>query len=185
MRTVTEPPFETRNDLPSSVRAQGIALLNHRLADAIDLDSQSKQAHWNVKGPQFIALHELFDGLHAAFEGYVDLLAERVVQLGGIAAGTIRMVARRSELDEYPSSIAAGPEHLNALGAALAQFGRHMREAIGHAAGWGDQDTADICTEISRGVDKWLWMVEAHGQGAPSAAAPVGSDGGPAVQASS
>src|SRR5256885_10574067 len=108
-------PYETRTDLPERVRAQVIELLNQRLADAIDLETQTKQAHWNVKGPHFIALHKLFDELHDGVEGYVDTLAERVVQLGGIAEGTARVVAKRSELEEYPNGIAGGAEHVTAL----------------------------------------------------------------------
>jgi starvation-inducible DNA-binding protein len=157
-------PFETSNDLPERVRVKVIDLLNQRLADAIDLGTQAKQAHWNVKGPHFIALHKLFDEIHAAVEEYVDTLAERVVQVGGIAEGTARMVAERSELSEYPLAIAGGAEHVNALAAALATFGSHMRRGIDETGDWGDQDSADICTEISRAVDKWLWMVEAHVQ---------------------
>jgi starvation-inducible DNA-binding protein len=161
---VAELPFVSSNDLPERVRSQVIDLLNQRLADAIDLQTQAKQAHWNVKGPHFIALHKLFDEVHGAVEEYVDILAERVVQLGGIAGGTARIVADRSELPEYPNAVAGGAEHVNALGAALAEFGGTVRRAIGETAGWGDQVSADICTEISRGVDKWLWFVEAHVQ---------------------
>lgn len=157
-------PYETSNDLPEGVRARVIGLLNQRLADAIDLATQTKQAHWNVKGPHFIALHKLFDEIHGAVEDYVDLLAERAVQVGGIAAGTARMVAERSQLPEYPHDIADGAAHVNALARALAEFGRHVRRAIAETGEWGDQDTADICTEISRGVDQWLWFVEAHAQ---------------------
>src|SRR6058998_1707902 len=122
--------YETLNDLPESARAQVIDLLNERLADAIDLQTQAKQAHWNVKGPQFIALHKLFDEVHDAVEEYVDLLAERVVQLGGIAEGTVRMVAERTELTDYPRQIVDGAEHVNALAGALAEFGTRIRRAI-------------------------------------------------------
>ena len=169
---MAELPYDTSNDLPERVREQVIDLLNQRLADAIDLGTQTKQAHWNVKGPHFIALHKLFDEIHHAVEDYVDLLAERVVQLGGIAVGTARMVAERSELSEYPNAIAGGSEHVTALASALAEFGGHVRRAITETGDWGDQGSADICTEISRGVDKWLWFTEAHvqsrGMGAPA-----------------
>jgi len=161
---MTALPFETSNDLPEKDRAQVADLLNARLADAIDLSAQTKQAHWNVKGPQFIALHKLFDEIHDAVQEYVDLLAERVVQLGGIAEGTVRIVAERSELTEYPRTIADGPEHVNALAGALAEFGARVRRAIDQTSDLGDQGSADICTEISRGIDKWLWFVEAHVQ---------------------
>jgi starvation-inducible DNA-binding protein len=162
-------PHETSNDLPADVRTQVVELLNERLADGIDLATQTKQAHWNVKGSQFIALHKLFDEIHAAADEYVDLLAERVVQLGGIAEGTVRIVAERSELTDYPRAIADGPEHVGALAGALAEFGMRMRRAIDETDELGDRGSSDICTEISRGIDKWLWFVEAHAQ-APSPA---------------
>jgi starvation-inducible DNA-binding protein len=162
--TTTEPVFNTRNDLPKSDRAQVAELLNRRLADALDLQSQCKQAHWNVKGPQFIALHKLFDDVYADVTEYADLLAERIVQLGGVARGTVRNVAEASELEEYPANIAAGEEHVKSLSAALAAFGSRMRTAIDETDELDDAATADICTEITRGADKWLWFIEAHGQ---------------------
>jgi starvation-inducible DNA-binding protein len=159
-----EKLFATQNDLSESIRNQVGELLNRRLADAIDLQTQCKQAHWNVKGPNFIALHKLFDEIHTSVEEYVDELAERVVQLGGIAVGTARAIADRSQLDEYPVAITAGEDHVKALSAALASFGSRIRFAIQETTDLGDADSADICTEISRGVDKWLWFVEAHSQ---------------------
>ena len=155
---------DTSNDLPKDIRGQVVELLNQRLADAIDLGTQTKQAHWNVKGAQFIALHKLFDEIAEAVEEYVDLLAERVVQLGGIAEGTVRVVAERSELTDYPRTIADGPEHVEALAGALAEFGTRIRRAIDETDELGDRDSADICTEISRATDKWLWFVEAHSE---------------------
>jgi starvation-inducible DNA-binding protein len=154
--------YTTKNDLPEAARAELIDLLNARLADAIDLQTQMKQAHWNVKGPHFIALHELFDKINEEVEDYVDLIAERAVQLGGIANGTARQVAARSTLAEYPDSIADGPRHVEAVAEALAAFGRSVRTAIVIADDLGDADGADIFTEVSRGTDKWLWFVEAH-----------------------
>ena len=139
-----------------------VELLNARLADCIDLQTQTKQAHWNVKGPNFIALHELFDKVNEAVEDYVDDIAERAVQLGGVAEGTARMVAKRSSLAEYPTSAVDGRSHVDALSSALAAFGKAARKAIGEANDLGDLDTADVFTEISRGIDKWLWFVEAH-----------------------
>jgi len=161
---MTSITYETGNDLPEGTRAQVADLLNERLADAIDLASQAKQAHWNVKGPQFIALHKLFDEIHAAANEYVDLLAERVVQVGGIAEGTVRVVAERTALTDYPRTIADGAEHANAFAGALAEFGARIRKAIDETDKLGDKGSADICTEISRGIDKWLWFVEAHVQ---------------------
>jgi starvation-inducible DNA-binding protein len=116
----------------------------------------------NVKGLNFIALHELFDGINEDVEDYVDDIAERAVQLGGVAEGTARMVAKRSSLREYPANAVDGHSHADALSAALAAFGAAARKAIDQANGLGDLDTTDVFTEISRGIDKWLWMVEAH-----------------------
>ena len=157
--------FATKNDLPADARARLANLLNGRLADCIDLQTQCKQAHWNVKGPSFIGLHKLFDDINSDVEEYVDLLAERVVQLGGIAEGTARCAAERSTLGEYPIDISDGDQHVEALSSALAAFGHVCRRGIDEADRLGDADTTDILTEISRGVDKWLWFVEAHQQG--------------------
>ena len=156
--------YETDNEIPKSARVELHALLNLRLADAIDLQLQMKQAHWNVKGPNFIGLHELFDRVNAAVSGYVDLIAERIVQLGGVAEGTVRVAAARSRLVEYPLAIAAGTTHAEAVATALATFAHEIRTTIDEADELDDADTADICTEISRGVDKWLWFIEAHYQ---------------------
>jgi starvation-inducible DNA-binding protein len=153
--------FKTKNDLPEGVRTKVVQLLNERLADCIDLQTQTKQAHWNVKGPNFIALHELFDKINEDVEDYVDEIAERAVQLGGVAEGTARIVARRSSLAEYPAAV-DGRSHVEALSSALATFGQSARKAIDDANTLGDLDTADIFTEVSRGIDKWLWFVEAH-----------------------
>jgi starvation-inducible DNA-binding protein len=154
--------YPTKNDLPEASRINAIGLLNQRLADCIDLQTQCKQAHWNVKGPSFIALHKLFDEVNEDVEEYVDLLAERVVQLGGIAEGTARSVAGRSTLRDYPLNLSSGKEHVEALSDALAQFGRTARIGIEEMNELEDADSADILTEISRGTDKWLWFVEAH-----------------------
>jgi starvation-inducible DNA-binding protein len=159
---MTPQIVNTKNDLSGSLRAKVVELLNARLADAIDLQTQSKQAHWNVKGPNFIALHELFDKINEEVEDYVDEIAERAVQLGGVAEGTARMVANRSSLSEYPAKTVDGRSHAEALSSALAAFGKSVRKAINDANDLGDLDTADLFTEVSRGIDKWLWFVEAH-----------------------
>jgi starvation-inducible DNA-binding protein len=163
--TVSAPAYPTKNDLPEAIRVEVISLLNQRLAVCIDLQLQCKQAHWNVKGPTFIALHELFDKIDEDVETYSDLLAERVVQLGGIAEGTVGIVASRSTLADYPLAIRTGAEHVSALSDALAQFGRTARIGIEEMNELEDAGSADILTEISRGIDKWLWFVEAHQQG--------------------
>jgi len=157
--------YPTKNNLPEPARRKCIELCNARLADAIDLQTQCKYAHWNVKGPHFIALHELFDKINEDVEDYVDLIAERAVQLGGTADGTARMIVRRSRLPEYETVNADGRDHVQALSVILAAFGAFVRRAIDESNEVNDADTADIFTEISRGADKWLWMVEAHLEG--------------------
>jgi len=154
----------TKNDLPQKTRAKVIAVLSDRLADATDLMLQGKQAHWNVKGPNFIALHELFDKVVESAEEWVDLTAERIVQLGGQAEGTVQATAARTTLAPYPLSIVSGADHVEALSSSLAAYGKKVRSAIEKTDKLGDKDSSDIFTEISRDVDKYLWFVEAHNQ---------------------
>lgn len=156
----------TKNDIPEPTRAEVVGLLNQRLADCIDLQSQCKQAHWNVKGPSFIALHKLFDDVATDVTEYSDLIAERVVQLGGIAEGTVGAVAKRTSLIDYPIAALDSAAHVAALSDALSQFGRTVRLGIEEMNDLEDSGSADLLTEVSRGVDKWLWFVEAHLQGA-------------------
>jgi starvation-inducible DNA-binding protein len=156
--------YKTGNDISQSQRLELNAIMNQRLASAVDLQMQMKQAHWNVKGPNFIGLHELFDKIAEATESYVDLIAERIVQLGGIAEGTVRVSAARSQLDEYPLAVAEGTSHISGVVTALSTFGHEARGTIAEADDLDDADTADLFTEISRGIDKWLWFVEAHTQ---------------------
>jgi starvation-inducible DNA-binding protein len=151
----------TRNDLPDNARKSMIALLNARLIDAIDLRLAVKQAHWNVKGPNFIALHELFDQIQARVDGFVDDVAERSVALGGVVAGTAQAVAKGAKL-AYPTEITNETEHLKALAEHIAAFGKLARAAIDTADEAGDKDTADLFTGVSRQMDKDLWLVEAH-----------------------
>ena len=154
--------YNTRIDLPAKQRSQLETLLNARLADALDLGSASKQAHWNVKGANFIALHELFDQVHSDVEQHVDVLAERITALGGTALGTLQAAAQASSLAPYPLNISDGVEHLEALADRLADFGSKVRAAIELAAQLGDADTADLFTGVSRATDKQLWFLEAH-----------------------
>src|SRR5471030_160245 len=165
---IAEAPkmYETENDISKERRSEWNALTNQRLASALDLQSQMKQAHWNVKGPSFIGLHELFDKVDEAVEDYVDKIAERIVQLGGIAEGTVRVAASRTRLPEYPLQIAEGMAHVEAVARALSTFGAEARTTIDEANALDDADTADLFTEVSRGIDKWLWFVEAHSQAA-------------------
>lgn len=154
--------LDTHNDLSADTREQMIALLNQELADMSDLYSHTKQAHWNVKGEQFIALHELFDKLAASLTDYVDDIAERAVQLGGTAMGTNRMSAAETRLKEYPSAVMDSMAHVKALVERYAMVAASTRTAIDTADKAEDMDTADLMTEISRGMDKWLWFLEAH-----------------------
>jgi len=153
---------KTRIDLPEKARRKLVVLLNARLADAIDLSLTAKHAHWNVKGPRFIALHELFDAVHAALDAPVDEIAERITALGGTADGTVALVSRRTALDPYPAGITGGLEHVEALATAVAAFGANLRKAIGQADKLGDEGTADLLTGVSREMDKQLWLLEAH-----------------------
>jgi starvation-inducible DNA-binding protein len=159
----TTKRHRTKNDIPEKDRARVIELLNARLADTIDLYMQVKQAHWNVKGPQFIALHELFDKVAESVEGGIDDMAERAVALGGTAFGTLQSVSSASQLAPYPTGISAGDDHVEAVSSALAACGASIREAI-DTADEIDADTADLFTGISRELDKMLWFVEAHQQ---------------------
>lgn len=164
--------FNSKIDLSKDVRARMIELLNASLVDAIDLNLQAKQAHWNVKGPHFLMLHEFFDRLYEETGGYVDMLAERATALGGVADGRVGHVAENTRLPAYSKQIKEGLAHLDALATAFAAFGKEVRSAIDAADESGDAITADLFTEIGRGVDKQLWFIEAHlqgGQPAPSA----------------
>ncbi|PYV62552.1 MAG: DNA starvation/stationary phase protection protein Dps [Acidobacteria bacterium] len=154
----------TQNALREPIRRAMIDLLNQQLADVLDLGLQAKQAHWNVKGPHFIGLHELFDKVAEELEEFTDDMAERAVELGGVALGTIQIVSKKSGLSAYPLNLTSGQKHVAALSGALEKFGTTTRAAIDSAAKAGDADTADLFTEVSRGVDKLLWMVEAHVQ---------------------
>jgi starvation-inducible DNA-binding protein len=152
------------NAQPTEQQAKLIELLNRRLADAIDLQLQSRQAYWNVKGPNFMALRELFDKVAEGVEEDANLIAGRIVQLGGIAEGTAHAVARRTSLDGYQLATASGNGHIEALSTTLTEFGRHARYASEQATVLKDADTADLFTEIGRGIDTWLWYVETSQQ---------------------
>jgi starvation-inducible DNA-binding protein len=155
---------ETKIDIDKGSRERLIGILNQSLADSVDLKSQAKQAHWNVKGPNFIALHELFDRVATELDTHVDDIAERITTLGGVAMGTVRLSAENSSLSEYPHEISDGTAHVDALSTALSDFGKKVRENIDTTDELGDKDTADLYTGISRNVDKLLWFVEAHNQ---------------------
>jgi starvation-inducible DNA-binding protein len=154
--------YQSHIDLSAHVRKGVVQLLQARLSDAIDLEAQMKQAHWNVKGRDFFQLHELFDKIHGEVEEFVDTLAERITTLGGIADGRVQTTAKNSSLYEYSLETSGGEAHLKAVAAVLAQFGKAVRADIDKAAEMGDADSADVFTEISRATDKQLWFIEAH-----------------------
>ncbi len=149
---------------PNEQQAKLNEILNRRLADAIDLQLQSRQAYWNVKGPHFMALRELFDKVAQGVEEYADRIAEHIVQLGGMAEATAHAVASRTSLDEYVLAPADEQSHINALATTLTSFGKHVRYASEQATELKDADTADLFTDIARGIDKWLWFVETSRQ---------------------
>lgn len=158
-------PFPTRIDIPADARAKLVSLLNQHLADTFDLLSQTKFAHWNVKGPNFIALHKLFDELHEEVEGHVDEIAERITALGGVALGTVRQAAAMSHTPEFPSGVHKGLDVVAALADRYAVVGKAVRAAIDQADELGDKDTADLYTGISRDLDQSLYFLESHLQG--------------------
>jgi starvation-inducible DNA-binding protein len=154
----------TKNNLSSNAKSASIELLNARVADCIDLALLTKQAHWNLKGRQFIGVHEMLDGFRTQVDTYVDTMAERVTQLGGTALGTTQVVAKGTSLSPYPVDIYAIPDHLQALIERYGNAANNVRESIDQADEAGDADSADIFTEVSRGLDKALWFLEAHVQ---------------------
>jgi starvation-inducible DNA-binding protein len=153
--------YRTRNDLPYGVRENMVEVLNRQLADLIDLRTQAKVAHWNIKGPQFAALHELFDDIAESVDKYADLVAERAAQLGGVVRGTAREVAANTELPEY-SALGGMETHVAALADALSTAGASARKLIEETAEARDHVTADLFTQLSHDLDKALWMLEAH-----------------------
>lgn len=153
---------QTRIDLSSKVRQELVELLNQSLADTLDLQMQVKQAHWNVKGPQFYQLHLLFDEIASELLEHADEQAERITTLGGTALGTARMTAAASRIDEYPASAMDGIEHITLLSERFSEYCRFIRESIDSSTEIGDLDTADLYTGISRNADKRLWFLEAH-----------------------
>ena len=160
LKTVT-----THNDLDQATREQVIELLNQQLADTFDLFSQTKQAHWNVKGNTFYQLHKLFDELAGEVSEWVDMVAERVTALGGFATGTVRMAAASSQLPELPTNLTDGMDYVRAVADRLAAYSNSSREGIDKTDKLGDANTADLLTEISRCADKYLYFLEAHLQG--------------------
>ncbi len=165
MATSSTPrTHRTRNNTDSNAKKVSIEALNARLADGIDLALAIKQAHWNLKGPQFIGIHLMLDGFRAEISGFNDKVAERAVQLGGTALGTAQIVSDKTKLPAYPTGIYAIADHVAALIDSYAAYANAVRENIDETDEAGDADTADLFTEVSRAVDKHLWFLEAHVQ---------------------
>ena len=162
MATQANRTFATRIDIPEGSREKLVELMNARLADTFDLYSQLKQAHWNVKGSDFIQLHELYDSVAASVLEHVDEIAERATALGGVALGTARMAATASTLEEYPLEAVAGMDTVEAIADRMGAYAGSVRIAIEKALELDDQDTADLFIEVSRAIDKHLWFIEAH-----------------------
>ena len=158
----SETRVKTRNDLPSNAKQASIGLLQGCLVDTIDLYNATRQAHWNVKGPNFIALHELFGKFYDDLQEGADDMAERIVQIGGIAVGTTQAVGGGTRLPAFPTDMTGGLDLVAALADRYAQVAKTLRAGIDHAAEAGDADTADLLTGASRDIDKKLWMLEAH-----------------------
>ncbi len=176
-----KPPLHpTRIDIPEATRAEIVDLLNETLAYTLDLKTQVKQAHWNVKGLDFYQLHELFDELAGELEEYIDMFAERVTTLGGVAMGTARVAAQVSQLPEYPFDILDGKAHITALADRYAPYGKLLRDGIAKTDDLGDADTADLYTEVSRSIDMRLWFLEAHLQAGDAS---LSANGGTKVKA--
>ena len=161
-KRATARTFPTRVDIPAPDRAKVVKILNQHLADAADMWSQAKQAHWNVKGPDFWQLHKLFDEVAGEAANWADLCAERVTALGGFATGTVRMAATGSTLPEFPADITDSMDYVRAVAVRLAAFSNSARGAIDATDKLGDANTADLFTEISRCADKYLYFLEAH-----------------------
>ena len=162
LRAANGLAFSTRIDLAERTRAEMVTLLNQELADAFDLYSQVKHAHWNVKTLDFMQLHLFFDNLAEGLEEQVDLIAERAAQLGGVAVGGVRAVAKRSRIPDYPREPITGRRHLEELRDRYGQYANSIRAAIAMAGEAGDATTADLFTEVSRTADKDLWFIESH-----------------------
>lgn len=158
---MAKPASKSRIDLQDNAKATSIEVLQACLTDSIDLYNSTRQAHWNVRGPNFIGLHTMFETFYTTLETDIDEVAERLVQLGGTAVGGSQAVAGTTRLPAYPVELKAGSDHVAALADRYAALARTLREGIDQTDEAGDADTADILTGVSKNLDKALWMLEA------------------------
>ncbi|WP_115798013.1 DNA starvation/stationary phase protection protein Dps [Halorussus rarus] len=158
------PPrtYRTAVGLPDETRRAVVGMLDQSLADTTDLMTQAKFAHWNVKGMNFYQLHLLFDEVAETLEEHADIIAERTTALGGEASGTVRMAAANSRIPEIPADAVTGPEYVAALVERVGVHANNLRREIERAVEEGDEDTADLYTELSREVDKQLYFLQSH-----------------------
>lgn len=153
---------ETRIDLQEKDRIEIIAILNKSLASAADLQAQLKQAHWNIKGMEFISLHKLFDEIAEQVSDHVDTIAERITSLGGTALGTIQEATKNTSLRNYPIDIFQAKDHIEHLAHNFAILAELSRKNIKITEQLGDMGTSDLYIDFVRMLDKNLWFIEAH-----------------------
>jgi len=153
---------KTRNDIAANARKGVAELLNARLADMIDLQLLMKHAHWNVKGPRFIAIHELFDMLHAGYSVHIDDIGERITALGGTAMGSVQAVDKATSLTAFPTDLVDDLKMVAEVADRVAAVGKAVRKGIDETEEMGDADAADILTNLSRQLDKDLYFLESH-----------------------
>ena len=148
--------------LEDNARKTAISELQACMSDGLSLSMSLKQAHWNLKGPNFIAVHELLDGVKTRLDPNIDDMAERIQQLDGTAVGTVEEVARATRLEPYPTNLTSAEDHLREVADRLRAYGERVRAAIDTVDEAGDADSADILTAASRQADKDLWFIESH-----------------------
>lgn len=154
--------FPNHVALPDDAKKTLVATLNVALATTTDLHSQVKQAHWNIKGPQFFARHELFDTMARRLRDFADSIAERATTLGGYAEGTSRLSAEASRLPEYDLRAVDGKHHIKVLVDRFSEYTKFVRSAIQEAADSGDPATEDLYTEVLRATELDMWFLESH-----------------------
>ncbi len=157
-----QPQIQRKDQKKITASLQLSMVLNRLLADTINLKLQAKQAHWNIKGSNFIALHELFDSVAADADTYTDMIAERTVQIGGVAAGTLEAVSKHTKLEAYPTDMVHSEQYIKALSASLKISADAARNSIDLASDMVDPVTVDLLTEVARGLDKKRWLVESN-----------------------